>query len=96
MQKLLIAFLRLRNKTNMKDVKIDETWKKVLEKEFKKPYWKDLTEFVRQQYLSGKIYPPAKSIFRAFDLCPLDSVKVVIVGQDPYHGANQANDDNFY
>ncbi len=75
----------------MKDVKIDETWKKVLEKEFKKPYWKDLTEFVRQQYLSGKIYPPAKSIFRAFDLCPLNKVKVVIVGQDPYHGERQAN-----
>lgn len=75
----------------MKDVKIDETWKKVLEKEFKKSYWKDLTEFVRQQYLSGKVYPPAKNIFRAFDLCPLNKVKVVIVGQDPYHGERQAN-----
>lgn len=75
----------------MKDVKIDKSWKKVLEKEFKKSYWKDLTEFVRQQYLSGKVYPPAKNIFRAFDLCPLDKVKVVIVGQDPYHGEHQAN-----
>lgn len=75
----------------MKDVKIDKSWKVVLETEFEKSYWKDLTEFVRQQYLSGKVYPPAKNIFRAFDLCPLNKVKVVIVGQDPYHGVNQAN-----
>lgn len=75
----------------MKDVKIDSTWKAVLKTEFKKPYWEELTEFVRSQYLSGKVYPPAKNIFRAFDLCPLDSVKVVIVGQDPYHGEKQAN-----
>src|SRR3989338_9155192 len=75
----------------MKDVKIDETWKAVLKEEFHKPYWEELTEFVRGQYLSGKVYPPAKNIFRAFDLCSLDSVKVVIVGQDPYHGEKQAN-----
>jgi uracil-DNA glycosylase len=75
----------------MKDVKIDSSWKKVLRSEFEKPYWQELTEFVRQQYLSGKVYPPAKNIFRAFDLCPIDKVKVVIVGQDPYHGPNQAN-----
>jgi len=75
----------------MKDVKIDKTWKAVLKKEFQEPYWKKLTEFVRQQYFSGKVYPPAKNVFRAFDLCPLDKVKVVIVGQDPYHGEKQAN-----
>lgn len=75
----------------MKDVKIDLSWKAVLEAEFQKPYWQELTEFVRLQYLSGKVYPPAKNIFRAFDLCPLDKVKVVIVGQDPYHGEKQAN-----
>lgn len=75
----------------MKDVKIDETWKTVLKPEFEKSYWKELTEFVRGQYLSGKVYPLAKNIFRAFDLCPLDKVKVVIVGQDPYHGEKQAN-----
>ena len=75
----------------MKDVKIDETWKAILKPEFKKPYWEELTEFVRQQYLSGKVYPPAKNVFRAFDLCPVDKVKVVIVGQDPYHGEKQAN-----
>lgn len=75
----------------MKDVKIDETWKAVLKTEFQKPYWEELTEFVRSQYLSGKVYPSAKNIFRAFDLCPIDQVKVVIVGQDPYHGEKQAN-----
>lgn len=75
----------------MRDVKIDKTWKAVLKPEFKKPYWEELTEFVRGQYLSGKVYPPAKNVFRAFDLCPLDKVKVVIVGQDPYHGERQAN-----
>ncbi|MFA5770393.1 MAG: uracil-DNA glycosylase [Patescibacteria group bacterium] len=75
----------------MKDVKIEETWKRVLKTEFQKSYWKELTEFIRKQYLSSKVYPPAKDIFRAFDLCPLDKVKVVIVGQDPYHGEKQAN-----
>ena len=75
----------------MKDVRIDKTWKAVLKTEFEKPYWGKLTKFVRDQYLSSKIYPPAKNIFRAFDLCPLDKVKVVIVGQDPYHGEKQAN-----
>ncbi|VVA43796.1 uracil-DNA-glycosylase [Candidatus Roizmanbacteria bacterium] len=75
----------------MKDVKINETWKKVLKSEFQKPYWEELTKFVRKQYLSGKVYPPAKNVFRAFDLCPLNKVKVVIVGQDPYHGEKQAN-----
>ena len=75
----------------MKDVKIEKTWKEILKTEFQKPYWEGLTEFVRKQYLSGKVYPPAKNIFRAFDLCPLDKVKVVIVGQDPYHGEKQAN-----
>lgn len=75
----------------MKDVKIEKTWKKVLTTEFKKTYWEELTKFVRSQYLSGKVYPPAKNIFRAFNLCPLNEVKVVIVGQDPYHGEKQAN-----
>lgn len=75
----------------MKDVKINETWKAVLKTEFQKSYWEELTEFIRSQYLSTKVYPPAKNIFRAFDLCPLDKVKVVIIGQDPYHGERQAN-----
>jgi uracil-DNA glycosylase len=75
----------------MRDVKIDVTWKKALEKEFYKPYWEPLTTFVRSQYTTTSVYPPAPNIFRAFDLCPFDTVKVVIVGQDPYHGLGQAN-----
>src|SRR3989344_4799370 len=75
----------------MKDVKIDKTWKAVLKKEFQEPYWKKLTEFVRQQYFSGKVYPPAKNVFRFFNFCPLDKFKVVFFGQDPYHGEKQAN-----
>lgn len=75
----------------MSGIKIDSSWKKALEPEFLKPYWKELTENVRQQYRTKKIYPRPANIFKAFDLCPLDKVKVVIVGQDPYHGENQAN-----
>ena len=75
----------------MSEVKIDPTWKKALEAEFDKPYWKSLAEDVRDQYKTSIVFPPARNIFRAFDLCPLDKVKVVIVGQDPYHGISQAN-----
>ncbi len=75
----------------MSDVKIDPTWKKALENEFLEPYWEVLTSSVRSEYETKKVYPPAKDIFRAFDLCPIDSVKVVIIGQDPYHGSGQAN-----
>lgn len=75
----------------MSEVKIDPTWKKALKAEFDKPYWEALTKSVREQYKTTTVYPPAKNIFRAFDLCPLDKVKVVIVGQDPYHGVSQAN-----
>lgn len=73
------------------DVKIEESWKKMLGNEFEKPYFAQLTEFVRNEYSSGTVYPPAKLIFNAFDHCPFDKVKVVIIGQDPYHGAGQAN-----
>lgn len=75
----------------MKDVLIHPTWKVALENEFSKEYWATLTDFVREQYKTKKIYPPGASIFRAFDICPFDTVKVVILGQDPYHGPNQAN-----
>ncbi len=75
----------------MKNVKIDSSWKQVLEKEFTKTYWELLTTNIRNQYTTKKVYPPAKNIFRAFDLCPFDKVRVVIIGQDPYHGARQAN-----
>lgn len=73
------------------NVKIEESWKNVLGEEFEKPYFSQLTEFVRSEYSTGTIYPPAKLIFNAFDHCPFDKVKVVIIGQDPYHGAGQAN-----
>ena len=74
------------------DVKIEQSWKDVLGAEFEKDYFKKLTDFVRGEYLSGKtIYPAAKNIFNAFNLCPLNNVKVVIIGQDPYHEPHQAH-----
>lgn len=73
------------------DVRIEESWKSVLTEEFEKPYFATLTEFVRSEYKSHKIYPPAKLIFNAFDQCPFHKVKVVILGQDPYHGPGQAH-----
>ena len=73
------------------EVKIEPSWKKVLEGEFDKDYFVKLTEFVRSEYQKSTVYPPPKFIFRAFDLTPFGSIKVVILGQDPYHGAGQAN-----
>ena len=74
------------------DVRIESSWKEVLKEEFQKPYFEKLTSFVREEYNgSTPIYPPAKLIFNAFDHCPFNDVKVVILGQDPYHGAGQAN-----
>jgi uracil-DNA glycosylase len=73
------------------DVQIEESWKTALQCEFSKPYFKDLAEFVKNEYKTQTVYPPPKNIFRAFDLCPFDKVEVVILGQDPYHGAGQAN-----
>lgn len=73
------------------DVKIEESWKKRLQSEFDEPYFKELTDFVRKEYSTKKIFPPAKLIFNAFDACPFDDVKVVIIGQDPYHGVGQAH-----
>ncbi len=75
----------------MKDVRIEPSWKKRLAAEFDKPYFKELAAFVKQEYEGKTIYPPPKEIFRAFDLSPFDQIKVVILGQDPYHGASQAN-----
>jgi len=72
-------------------VKIEESWKKVLEGEFEKDYFTHLAEFIKAEYKSSTIYPSPKFIFRAFDLTPFDKVKVVILGQDPYHGDGQAN-----
>ena len=73
------------------DVRIDESWKHRLAAEFEKEYFKTLVEFVKQEYTATKVYPPAKQIFNAFDLCPFHNVKVVILGQDPYHGPGQAH-----
>ncbi len=66
-------------------VKIEASWKAQLEGEFNQPYWATLTDYVREQYQVADCWPPAKDIFRAFDLTPFDEVKVVILGQDPYH-----------
>lgn len=73
------------------DVNIEQSWKKQLQDEFDKTYFKELTDFVRNEYATQKVFPPAKDIFKAFDLCPFDDVKVIIVGQDPYHEPNQAH-----
>lgn len=73
------------------DVKIESSWKKVLAPEFEKPYFKALTEFVKAEYQSREVYPPPKYIFNAFEQTSFDEVKVVILGQDPYHGTGQAN-----
>lgn len=73
------------------DVKIEESWKNHLQPEFEKSYFTELTQFVRTEYQTKKIFPPAGQIFNAFDSCPFDKVKVVILGQDPYHGTGQAH-----
>jgi len=78
------------------DVKIDESWKRVLGPEFEKTYFADLTDFVRSAYRTGPCYPPAKLIFNAFNRTPFDKVKVVILGQDPYHEPGQAQGLAFY
>ena len=67
------------------NVKIDPTWQQVLQGEFDAPYFADLARFVHQEYRQGPCYPPAAAIFNAFNLCPFDRVKVVILGRDPYH-----------
>ncbi len=73
------------------NIKIEPSWKEALKDEFEKPYFKELTDFVRGEYLSAKVFPPPKFIFNAFELCPFDKVKVVLLGQDPYHGEEQAH-----
>ena len=72
-------------------VNIDATWAERLQSQFDAPYFQALTDFVRKEYSQGPCYPPGKEIFNAFNLCPFDRVKVVILGQDPYHDVNQAN-----
>ena len=73
------------------DVRIESSWKAHLSEEFEKPYFETLVNFVKDAYKKQTVYPAGKDIFRAFDLCPFDDVRVVILGQDPYHGAGQAH-----
>lgn len=75
----------------MADVRIAEDWKRVIGEEFSKPYFEELISFVKQEYATSQVFPAGRNIFRAFDKCPFDKVKVVIIGQDPYHGDGQAN-----
>ncbi len=72
-------------------VKIESSWEKELDEIFKQPFFKDLVTKVKNEYDNNIVYPEGKNIFRAFDLCPFNNIKVVILGQDPYHGPNQAN-----
>ncbi|MEK7068214.1 MAG: uracil-DNA glycosylase [Patescibacteria group bacterium] len=73
------------------EVKIEQSWKDVLQDEFDKEYFVRLAEFVKKEYQAGAVYPAPKNIFRCFSLTPFDKVRVVILGQDPYHGVGQAN-----
>ena len=72
------------------DVRIEQSWKRELQEEFDKPYFQALTEFVRSEYRTTTVYPPGNLIFNAFEKCPFDKVKLVIIGQDPYHEPGQA------
>ena len=73
------------------NVQIEESWKRQLQTEFEKDYFVRLTDFVRSEYKATQIFPPGKLIFNAFNLCPFDKAKVIIIGQDPYHGPGQAH-----
>ncbi len=73
------------------EVSIESSWKVQLENEFEQPYFHELTSFVKKEYTQNTCYPKGKDIFSAFDHCPFRETKVVIIGQDPYHGPNQAN-----
>jgi uracil-DNA glycosylase len=73
------------------DVKIEESWKEILKDEFEKPYFSQLTDFVKSEYQQHTVFPPGKEIFNAFNLCLFSGLKVVIIGQDPYHGPGQAH-----
>ena len=72
-------------------VKIDESWKRLLESEFNSEYFKKLISFIKEEYSAFRCYPKGSEIFNAFDCCPINKLKVVVIGQDPYHGTNQAN-----
>jgi uracil-DNA glycosylase len=73
------------------EVQIEPSWKELLNDEFEKPYFGELVAFVKSEYTSHQVYPPGSQIFNAFNHCPVDQTRVVIIGQDPYHGHGQAN-----
>jgi uracil-DNA glycosylase len=73
------------------EIRIEASWKQLLKETFESLEWKKLSDFVKQEYTQNTVYPQPKDIFKAFDLCPFQTVKVVILGQDPYHGAGQAH-----
>ena len=73
------------------ELSLNDSWKEIFKNEFEKDYFLKLTDFVQNEYKTKTIYPPSSQIFSAFDATPFDEVKVVILGQDPYHGPNQAN-----
>lgn len=73
------------------NVRIDKSWRERLQSEFDAPYFAQLTDFVRHEYATTRVYPPGSQMFAAFDACPFDKVKVVILGQDPYHEPGQAH-----
>jgi len=75
----------------MNSVRIEESWKRILSDVFESENWEQISKFVKDEYKTQKVYPAPKNIFNAFDLCPFDDVKLVILGQDPYHGAGQAH-----
>ncbi len=86
-----MLILNLNIKISKMDVQIEKSWKPILKNEFSKPYFIKLTNYVKEEYKNQIIYPPGNEIFNAFNLCPFDDVKVVILGQDPYHGTGQAH-----
>lgn len=73
------------------NVRIEESWRERLQPEFDAPYFEQLTDFVRHEYATTRVYPPGREMFAAFEACPFDKVKVVILGQDPYHEPGQAH-----
>ena len=87
---MLFLFRLIKDKKNM-DVEIGPSWKAQLKDEFEKEYFVSLSDFVRSEYKTQTVYPPGKLIFNAFNSCPFDKLKVVILGQDPYHGPGQAH-----
>lgn len=91
MQRYIFFSIFASKTAKIMSVKIESTWKEHLQAEFEKAYFAQLTDAVRREYGSGTCYPPGKLIFNAFNLCPFEQVKVVIIGQDPYHEPGQAH-----